>query len=165
MDSAWEIRRRMHTDKPAENDKAPTTKGTHQGARFFLVALCGFVVDLSVVWVTIAIFDVPDYIACVMGFIVATTGCYFAHRNWTFRDAPEASAKQFASFWMLTISNLVVRLALFTALGLVFLGDGYAIPVRLAIAGAVPFIFAYLMSSRLIFADRSHKTAPPRRVN
>jgi len=136
----------MQTDQLTQHSR-------YQGLRFLTVALCGFIIDLSVVWAAIALFDVADTIACVMGFVVATTGCYFAHQNWTFRDAPEASAKQFAGFWVLTISNLAVRLVLFTALGFVFIGDGYAIPARLAIAGLVPFLFAYFLSSRLIFSS------------
>ena len=140
------------------SDLASTSR--YQSVRFLVVGLGGFIVDLSIVWVAIAGFGVADYVACVLGFAVATTGCYFAHQAWTFADAPSASAKQFAGFWVLTVSNLAIRLVLFTALGFVFLGDGYAIPLRLAIAGAVPFVFAYFLSSRLIFAASSAEQPP-----
>jgi len=123
--------------------------------RFLLVALAGFVVDICVVWSLINFYGVPEQIACVIGFGLATAGCFFAHRTWTFRNAPEATLWRFLGYWTITLFTLAVRLILFTQLGEAFTRDELPIPVRLAIAGGVAFVLAYLLSNKLVFSGSS----------
>jgi len=78
--------------------------------RFLFVALAGFAVDSAVVWSLINFYAVPEQLACIIGFALATAGCFFAH---TREELP--------------------------------------IPVRLAIAGGIAFVLAYLLSNRLVF--------------
>ena len=119
--------------------------------RFLMVALAGFVIDTTVVWSLINFYAVPEQLACVIGFALATAGCFFAHKSWTFRNAPQATLWRFLGYWTITLFTLVVRLVLFTQLGEAFSRDELPIPVRLAIAGGIAFVLAYLLSNKLVF--------------
>ena len=122
--------------------------------RFLCVALGGFCIDISVVWSLIQFYNMSEELACVIGFAVATAACFFTHRNWTFRNAPQATLWRFLGYWSITLFTLAVRLVLFTKLGEAFTRDELPIPVRLAIAGGVAFVLAYLLSNKLVFSAR-----------
>jgi len=119
--------------------------------RFLFVALAGFAVDSAVVWSLINFYAVPEQLACIIGFALATAGCFFAHKSWTFRNAPHGTLWRFLGYWTITLFTLAVRLVLFTMLGEAFSREELPIPVRLAIAGGIAFVLAYLLSNRLVF--------------
>ncbi len=131
--------------------------------RFLLVALMGFAIDISVVWSLIKLYGVPEQLACVIGFALATAVCFFAHKSWTFRNAPEATLWRFLGYWSVTLFTLAVRLVLFARLGEAFTRDELPIPIRLAIAGGVAFVLAYLLSNKLVFSRSATATRPERR--
>lgn len=137
-------------------ENATTTQADRLGEtlRFLLVALAGFAVDIGVVWSLINFYGVPEQVACVIGFALATAGCFFAHKSWTFRNAPQATLWRFLGYWTITLFTLVVRLLLFTQLGEAFTREELPIPVRLALAGGVAFVLAYLLSNKLVFGGR-----------
>ena len=120
--------------------------------RFLCVGLIGFCIDISAVWSLIHFYNVGEELACVIGFVIATAVCFFAHRSWTFPNAPQATLWRFLGYWSITLFTLTVRLLLFTQLGEAFSRDELPIPVRLAIAGGVAFVLAYLLSNKLVFS-------------
>jgi len=108
-----------------------------------------------VVWSLINFYEVSEQLACIIGFAIATAGCFFAHKSWTFRNAPQVTLWRFLGYWGITLFTLAVRLVLFTLLGEAFSRDELPIPVRLAIAGSIAFVLAYLLSNRLVFRGGS----------
>ena len=119
--------------------------------RFLCVGLAGFIIDISIVWSLINFYAVGEEIACIIGFAIATGVCFFAHRNWTFPNAPRATLWRFLGYWSVTLFTLAVRLVLFTQLGEAFSREELPIPIRLALAGGVAFVLAYLLSNKLVF--------------
>lgn len=143
--------------KPLPEDSASAIQADRRGEtlRFLCVALAGFSLDTTVVWSLINFYEVPEQLACVIGFAIATAGCFFAHKSWTFRNAPQATLWRFLGYWGVTLFTLSVRLVLFTLLGEAFSRDELPIPIRLAIAGGIAFVLAYLLSNRLVFRGGS----------
>lgn len=123
--------------------------------RFLCVGFFGFCIDISIVWGLIHFYAVGEELACVIGFAIATATCFFAHRSWTFPDAPPATFGRFLGYWSVTLFTLAVRLALFSELGETFTPEVLPIPIRLAIAGGVAFVLAYLLSNKLVFNGRT----------
>ncbi len=121
--------------------------------RFLCVGLLGFCIDISVVWSLIYFESVSEELACVIGFVIATAVCFSAHRTWTFPNAPQATLGRFLGYWSVTLFTLAVRLLLFTQLGEAFTNEELPIPIRLALAGGVAFVLAYLLSNKLVFSD------------
>jgi len=103
---------------------------------------------------------VGEELACIAGFVVATATCFFAHKNWTFPHATQATLWRFLGYWSVTLFTLAVRLLLFTKLGEIFSRDEVPIPVRLAIAGGVAFVLAYLLSNKLVFGATPQSQKP-----
>jgi len=132
------------------DQSAPTTTG--ETVRFLCVGLAGFVIDISIVWNLINFYNVGEELACITGFVIATATCFFAHKYWTFPHATQATLWRFLGYWSVTLFTLAVRLVLFTKLGDLFTRDELPIPVRLAIAGGVAFVLAYLLSNKLVFS-------------
>ena len=151
------------TPRPSRRPHDEQADRIGETLRFLLVALGGFGVDICVVWSLINFYAVPEQIACVAGFALATAGCFFAHKSWTFRNAPQATLWRFLGYWTITLFTLAVRLVLFTQLGEAYSRDELPIPVRLAIAGGVAFVLAYLLSNKLVFssAAASSPRTPP----
>jgi|GEM_PF-3812036 len=139
------------------SDSVPNSQADNRGEtlRFLFVALAGFGIDTALVWSLINFYAVPEQLACIIGFALATAGCFFAHKSWTFRNAPQATLWRFLGYWGITLFSLAVRLVLFTLLGEAFSRDELPIPVRLAIAGGIAFVLAYLLSNRLVFRGGS----------
>lgn len=123
--------------------------------RFLCVGFVGFVIDISIVWGLINFYAVGEELACILGFVVATAVCFFAHKNWTFPHATQATLWRFLGYWSVTLFTLAVRLVLFSMLGDMFSREELPIPIRLAIAGGIAFVLAYLLSNKLVFG------APP----
>ena len=121
--------------------------------RFLLVALFGFAIDIGIVWTLITRYEASEGLACTIGFAIATAVCFFLHRRFTFRRAPKATLWRFLGYWGVTLFTLAVRLVLFALLGDTFSNAELPIPVRLAIAGGVAFVLAYLLSNKLVFSD------------
>lgn len=144
------------TPNPAQSASRSANQTARIGEtlRFLLVALGGFCIDITVVWSLIKLYGVAEELACIIGFGVATAACFFAHRNFTFRNAPQATLWRFLGYWSVTLFTLAVRLVLFTQLGEAFSNEELPIPVRLAIAGGIAFVLAYLLSNKLIFSAR-----------
>ena len=142
-------------NRPVNTPANPIDQTNRRGEtlRFLCVALVGFCIDTSIVWGLINFYAVPEQLACVAGFAVATAACFFAHRAWTFRNATAATLWRFLGYWSVTLFTLAVRLVLFTKLGEQFSRDELPIPVRLAIAGGVAFVLAYLLSNKLVFSN------------
>ena len=135
---------------------ASQTDSLGETLRFLFVALAGFGIDTTVVWSLINFYAASEQLACILGFALATAGCFFAHKSWTFRNAPEATLWRFLGYWSITLFTLAVRLVLFTLLGDAFSREELPIPVRLAIAGGIAFILAFLLSNRLVFRSPSN---------
>jgi len=143
------------TNTSSTSDTSDRSARFGETLRFLMVALSGFVVDTTVVWSLINFYPVAEQLACVIGFAIATAGCFFAHKSWTFRNAPQATLWRFLGYWGITLFTLTVRLVLFTLLGEAFSRDELPIPIRLAIAGGIAFVLAYLLSNRLVFRGGS----------
>jgi len=124
------------------------------------VGLIGFIIDICIVWSLINFYAVGEELACIAGFVVATATCFFAHKNWTFPHATQATLWRFLGYWSVTLFTLAVRLLLFTKLGEIFSRDEVPIPVRLAIAGGVAFVLAYLLSNKLVFSATPQSQKP-----
>lgn len=135
-----------------DHDHRANNSTTGETLRFLCVGLVGFLIDISIVWSLINFYAVAEGLACIAGFVVATATCFFAHKHWTFPHATEATLWRFLGYWSVTLFTLAVRLLLFTKLGELFTRDEVPIPVRLAIAGGVAFVLAYLLSNRLVFS-------------
>lgn len=153
MNASDQSQSSRQTNRPVQHSAGTQAERAGETLRFLLVALFGFGIDISVVWSLIRFYGMPEQLACVIGFALATAACFFAHKTWTFRNAPQATLWRFLGYWTITLFTLAVRLVLFTQLGEAFTNDELPIPVRLAIAGGVAFILAYLLSNKLVFSS------------
>ncbi len=126
----------------------------HSGTagRFFLVALAGLAIDITIAWSLIAFAGAADAVASVAGFAVATVANYLAHQFWTFRSGPRsASARRFLGFCLVVGVTLVVRLLVLDQLATVLPGSGIAAPIRLGLAAGASFVLSFLLSRFLVF--------------
>lgn len=80
--------------------------------RFFLVALSGLAIDLSVSWLLAVKAGLPLWLAAIGGFCVAASINYVMHEYWTFRGREaQLSVRRAAQYMGLLGVTLAVRLA------------------------------------------------------
>ena len=125
---------------------------SEEALRFFLVALAGLGIDITIAWALIAFTGAADAIASAIGFSVATVTNYFGHQFWTFRNGERrASMWRFISFSGSVVLVLAVRLVVLHILGPALPGSGIAAAVRLGLAATVSFVVSFVFSRHFVF--------------
>jgi len=124
-----------------------------EAVRFFLVSLAGLGVDIGIAWALIALWGVPDLVAAVVGFSIATVTNYFGHQFWTFHGGERrASMRRFLAFCVVVVFTLIVRLLVLDSLGPLLPGAGLNALVRLGLAAGASFVVTFLLSRFMIFS-------------
>ncbi|MBL8537008.1 MAG: GtrA family protein [Hyphomonadaceae bacterium] len=81
------------------------------GARYVMVILAGFVIDISIGWSLHEFARINLVASAACGFLVAMALSYFAHEYWTFARAESAySGARLAKFAVASGATLAVRL-------------------------------------------------------
>lgn len=121
-----------------------------EAARFFLVAVAGLVLDLTVAWATARLLGLPLWLAAATGFAAAAAANYALHELWTFRDGARLmSTRRALRYGVALAATLTARIATVAVLA-AMAGDGHDLPVLLAGAG-VSFFVNYAISKHFVF--------------
>jgi putative flippase GtrA len=129
-----------------------------EAGRYILVVVAGFVVDLSVTWLTHQLLGLDLLPASALGFVVAMVLSYFVHELWTFRRPDSrVSLQRFMKFVAACSATLITRLALVSATGLIdALAD--ASLVRLAIAFAGSLVVGFVLNRETVFTSANDRS-------
>ncbi|MFM6924560.1 MAG: GtrA family protein [Ferruginibacter sp.] len=77
--------------------------------KFGLVGLSGMVIDFSVTWLCKERWGINKYLANSLGFCLAVTSNFLLNRYWTFENGTQPFTQQFARFWLVSLSGLVIN--------------------------------------------------------
>jgi putative flippase GtrA len=129
-----------------------------EAGRYILVVVAGFVVDLTVTWLTHQLLGLDLLLASALGFVVAMVLSYFVHELWTFRRPDSrVSLQRFMKFVAACSATLITRLALVSATGLIdALAD--ASLVRLAIAFAGSLVVGFVLNRETVFTSANDRS-------
>jgi putative flippase GtrA len=129
-----------------------------EAGRYILVVVAGFVVDLTVTWLTHQLLGLDLLPASALGFVVAMVLSYFVHELWTFRRPDSrVSLQRFMKFVAACSATLITRLALVSATGLIdALAD--ASLVRLAIAFAGSLVVGFVLNRETVFTSANDRS-------
>lgn len=120
--------------------------------RFFVTALGGFVIDLTVATSLILALAFSDPLAATFGLLAGMVFNYFVHLFWTFGDrGASPSFRHFGRFSIGVGVTLFVRIALLSLMAKWGLQDVLHPTLRLAIAAAISFFLSYGINKQFIF--------------
>ena len=140
--------------------KAVNSKGGRSAQRYLAVVLGGFVVDLSIAWLTHELLGFPLIAAAALGFVIAMTLSYFVHEFWTFqRTASAVSLARFVKFVMASGATLGARLVLVWLTGIIAMLPGGAL-TRLLIAYGGSLMVGFLVNRGVVFTEADQPDEP-----
>jgi putative flippase GtrA len=135
-------------------------KGGRSGARYLIIVLVGFVIDLSVAWSAHALFGLFLEAAAALGFVVAMTLSYFMHEFWTFeRPGSAISFLRFAKFVGASGATLGTRLVLVWLTGFIAGLPGGDL-ARLLFAYGGSLVVGFLVNRGVVFTDAESSETP-----
>ena len=121
-----------------------------QLAKFLMVGLSGYVVNLAVFTFSIAVLDVHHIAAATLAFVVAVTNNFWWNRHWTFAAGDGHAGFQAARFLTVSVVAFLIQLGM---LELLITSGGLpkvaAQAISLVLATPVNFIGNKLWSFRL----------------
>jgi putative flippase GtrA len=77
--------------------------------KFGLVGLSGMVIDFGVTWVCKEKLQLNKYVSNSLGFCCAVMNNFLLNRHWTFENATQPLAGQFAKFAAVSLTGLVIN--------------------------------------------------------
>ncbi len=126
-----------------------------QFIRFFIVAVGGLVIDLAIVWLTLALLPVHISIAMIAGFSAGALANYLAHEFWTFKsgEGTQASVGRAASYYVIVSLALGVRVGAATVLEHFFPTPQWLWPIIIVSVG-LSFVTNFGLTRFVLFRDQ-----------
>lgn len=124
-------------------------------ARYLIVVIGGFVVDISIALLMHEIFGIDLVVAAALAFVVAMTLSYFVHEFWTFRRAYSAySTARLSKFAIASCATLTTRLLIVSlSASMAVLPFGTILRLLFAFGGSLAV--GYLINRFVVFGSRS----------
>ncbi|OHV77111.1 GtrA family protein [Rhizobium sp. LCM 4573] len=120
--------------------------------KYFVVALVGLGVDISLAWALTTFARLTLVIASIFGFMAGALVNYFLHEFWTFAvSEAHVSPKRGFLYILVVLITLLVRLTSVVALEATVFQESSQALQTLMIAVGFSFFISYLLSKYVVF--------------
>jgi putative flippase GtrA len=133
-----------------------------QFLRFALVGAIGFVIDVGVLYLALALFPVGPYAGRVISYMCAATSTWYLHRRITFRNRPsQAIGREWLKFVVLNGVGGLLNYATYVAYLHYFAGSTFTPAIGVALGSAAGLSINYTLSRRVVFRAPFGSPAEP----
>jgi len=133
-----------------------------QFLRFALVGTIGFVIDVGVLYLALALFPVGPYAGRVISYMCAATSTWYLHRRITFRNRPsQAIGREWLKFVVLNGVGGLLNYVTYAAYLHYFAGSAFTPAIGVALGSAAGLSINYTLSRRVVFRAPFGSPAEP----